>query len=361
MSLPSLEVNEYPDLDIGTLGTSVISQDNKEDICPPAANTQQQCQIRTLTQDYMLHMMEIPDYEAPFTPRPSASWTFPLQFLCDFAHAVLDEDTGNLLEYRHLIKHPKYKETWSNSFRQEIRQIMTTTETVFFINKNRHSTRPQRQHHLQKNCMHLQRRKEGQVPHSNHDGRQPHQLPQQQQNSICRPPNSQATPQKYHIHTQHNHVHWHQRLLFVHTNDMIWVLPNEAGTVPWGHKIEKYNLHNKVDTTGNVHCKVRCGMYGLPQAGIIMQKLLEKWLLKAGYRQSKVTPGYWKHDWQPSSFSLVVDDFGVKYINKAEVNHLIQTLKQDYKIEADWEGNRYLGITLDWNYKKCKVHLSMPE
>ena len=55
-----------------------------------------------------------------------------------------------------------------------------------------------------------------------------------------------------------------------------------------------------------------------------------------------------------------MDDFGVKYINKADVNHLIQTLKQDYEIEEDWEGTWYLGITLDWDYKKREVHLSMP-
>jgi hypothetical protein len=55
-----------------------------------------------------------------------------------------------------------------------------------------------------------------------------------------------------------------------------------------------------------------------------------------------------------------VDDFGVKYINETDVNHLIQALKQDYEIEEDWEGNRYLGITLDWDYKKREVHLSMP-
>jgi len=55
-----------------------------------------------------------------------------------------------------------------------------------------------------------------------------------------------------------------------------------------------------------------------------------------------------------------VDDFGVKYINKTDINHLIQALKQDYKIEEDWEGTRYLGNTLYWDYKKREVHLSMP-
>jgi hypothetical protein len=56
-----------------------------------------------------------------------------------------------------------------------------------------------------------------------------------------------------------------------------------------------------------------------------------------------------------------VDDFGVKYINKTDVNHLIQTLKQDYEIEEAWEGTWYLGITLNWDYKKREVHLSMPD
>jgi hypothetical protein len=53
-------------------------------------------------------------------------------------------------------------------------------------------------------------------------------------------------------------------------------------------------------------------MYGLPQAGIIAQELLEQRLLKAGYTQSKITSGYWKHEWRPISLTLVVDDFGVK-------------------------------------------------
>ena len=59
---------------------------------------------------------------------------FPVSW-CDLAYAVLDDDTGDLLEYRHLIKHPKYKDTWSNSFRMEIRRLATTTETISFISK----------------------------------------------------------------------------------------------------------------------------------------------------------------------------------------------------------------------------------
>ena len=57
-------------------------------------------------------------------------------------------------------------------------------------------------------------------------------------------------------------------------------------------------------------------MYGLPQAGLLANELLEKRLNEAGYRQSKLklVPGLWKHDWRPIQFTLVVDDFGVKYV-----------------------------------------------
>jgi hypothetical protein len=101
-------------------------------------------------------------------------------------------------------------------------------------------------------------------------------------------------------------------------------------------------------------------MYGLPQAGIIAQELLKEQLKKTGCTQSKFTPGYWKHEWCPISFTLVVDNFGVKYIGKEHVMHLIRVLKEHYEVEEDWEGTRYLGITMNWDYKNHQVHLSMP-
>jgi hypothetical protein len=102
-------------------------------------------------------------------------------------------------------------------------------------------------------------------------------------------------------------------------------------------------------------------MYGLPQTGIIAQELLEERLIVAGYRQSKLTPGFWTHDWRPIKITLVVDDFGVKYINKDDVTHLLAALQKDYDVHTDLEGTRYLGITLDWDYKGKRVHLSSPD
>ena len=121
-----------------------------------------------------------------------------------------------------------------------------------------------------------------------------------------------------------------------------------------------YGLRDKVSSDGYVYLEVRKGMYGLPQAGILAQKLLEERLEKHGYKQSKHTPGFWKHEWRPICFSLVVDDFGVKYVGKEHAEHLVAALKEDYEVETDWEGTKYCGVTIDWDYKKREVHISMP-
>jgi hypothetical protein len=80
--------------------------------------------------------MEIPGYNALFTPLQAASCRYSLQFLCDLAYAILDNRRDNLLEYCYLMKHPKHKDVWTKSFIKEIVCLATTTETFFFINKS---------------------------------------------------------------------------------------------------------------------------------------------------------------------------------------------------------------------------------
>ena len=100
-------------------------------------------------------------------------------------------------------------------------------------------------------------------------------------------------------------------------------------------------------------------MYRLPAVGILAQRILKKRLNKEGYKQSKVTPGFLMHNWRPVSFSLCVDDFGVKYVGKEHADHLMVLLSKIYKNSNDWEGKGYLGLDLDWDYEKREVHLSM--
>ena len=102
------------------------------------------------------------------------------------------------------------------------------------------------------------------------------------------------------------------------------------------------------------------GMYGLPQAGIIAQQLLEERLKKHGYRQSQTTPGLWIHGTGPISLSLVIGDFRVKYVGEENAQHLLDMVRQYYKCLCNWEGECYCGLTKKWDYKGQKVHLSMP-
>ena len=74
--------------------------------------------------------------------RQAASRTFLLQFLADFAAAVIDDDTGELLKYRHLIKNPKYRKDWGHSFGNEVGRLAQGmpgrsdgTNTMSFIDK----------------------------------------------------------------------------------------------------------------------------------------------------------------------------------------------------------------------------------
>jgi hypothetical protein len=95
--------------------------------------------------------------------------------------------------------------------------------------------------------------------------------------------------------------------------------------------IAEYNLLSLV-SDGHVYIVVQKGMYGLPQAGILANQLLARHLVIHGYHQNKFTPGIWRHVTRPIQFTLVVDDFGVKYKGKEHAQHLIDALETDYTV-----------------------------
>jgi hypothetical protein len=90
-------------------------------------------------------------------------------------------------------------------------------------------------------------------------------------------------------------------------------------------------------------------MYGLPQAGILVNQLLEKHLAAKGYYQCQHTPDLWRHVWRNITFCLVVDDFGVKVTNMHDMDHLIGTLKEHYTVAVDMTGSLFCRIQLIWN------------
>ncbi|KAL7479396.1 hypothetical protein ACHAW6_005128 [Cyclotella cf. meneghiniana] len=123
--------------------------------------------------------------------------------------------------------------------------------------------------------------------------------------------------------------------------------------------ISKYGLVQKV-LDGWVYVHIEKGMYGLPLAGLLANKLLASRLDAHGYYQCQFTPGLWCHKWHPVTFSLVVDDFGIKTVGLIHAKHLKEALQQYYTVYVDWTGQLFCGISLNWDYQGQTVDLSMP-
>jgi hypothetical protein len=122
--------------------------------------------------------------------------------------------------------------------------------------------------------------------------------------------------------------------------------------------IEKYDL-NELAQDGKVYIEIQKSMYGLPQAGILTNKLLQQNLVRDGYRPTTHTHDLRTRDTRPISFLLVVDDFRVKYVGREHSEHLMTCSKKEYNISSNWNGTAYCGLALDWDYKDCTLEFSM--
>jgi hypothetical protein len=123
--------------------------------------------------------------------------------------------------------------------------------------------------------------------------------------------------------------------------------------------IQKYNL-NDLAVDGWVYIEIRKGMYGLKQAGLLANQLLQTRLAPFGYYPARHTPGLWLHQTRPISFTLVVDYFAVKYVGKHHAEHLWNALLRTYELTTDWTATVYSGMTLKWDYKSRTCDISMP-
>ena len=70
-------------------------------------------------------------------------------------------------------------------------------------------------------------------------------------------------------------------------------------------------------------------------------------------------PGLWFYKTKPIAFTLVVDDFGIKYMKKEHIDHLLKAVKEKYPVKVDWIGSKYLGMDLKWDYENRTVTVEM--
>jgi hypothetical protein len=283
------------------------------------------------------------------------------------ALVVMDKATGKMLNYRQLLRHPTYNSDWTLSSANEFGWLangvggrVTGTNTIKFIPKS--AIPKDRRKDVTYGSFVCTVRPEKKEPNRtrfvvggdriNYPGKVATPTADMLVakillNSVISTPGAQfmtLDTSNFYLNTPL------ARPEYIRLN--IRDIPKEI--------IVEYNLKDIVEKDGSILLEANKGMYGLPHDRLIANELLENRLNKAGYFQSKYVPGLWSHKTRPIAFTLVVDNFGVKYIGKEHALHLKSFIEEHYKCSADWSDNRYIGITIDWEYANRKVHLSMP-
>ena len=102
-------------------------------------------------------------------------------------------------------------------------------------------------------------------------------------------------------------------------------------TIP--HKIiDQYNVRKLMHNV-NVYIEVRKGIPGLKQTGKIANERLKTHLAKFGYYPISHTSVLRISKTNNVTFTLCVDDFGMKYTNRAHAEHLLNALKKYTKFQ----------------------------
>ena len=283
------------------------------------------------------------------------------------ACAVFDEETGRMLNYRQLFTHPKHKEVWTTSSADEFGRLaqgvggrIEGTNTIFFIPYSKIPRDRLRDITYGRFVCDIRMAKDNpyrtrltvggdKINYPGEVGTPTCELLLAKIffNSVISTPNARfltADISNFYLNTPMTRYEY------------VWLsmrdIPDEI--------IKEYKLTEIATSNNNVYIEVRKGMYGLPQAGLLAQQLLEKRLNAHGYTQDPLIPGYWTHSKRPIQFILTVDDFGIKYVGREHAEHLLNIIKKDYKLTIDWTGTKYIGLTHDWDYDRGKVHVSMP-
>ena len=101
------------------------------------------------------------------------------------------------------------------------------------------------------------------------------------------------------------------------------------------------------------------GIYGLPHAGRLANQKLCKLLASHGYHPT-ATSCLFKHEVHDTYFALVVDDFAIKYSDRAHADHLFNAIRTEYDLDIDWDGSKFIGMSIVYDRAAHTITLSMP-
>ncbi len=209
---------------------------------------------------------------------------------CKQIQLIRDNDTGEYLNYRQLIRDPKHQKIWNTSAANEFGQLaegvgsrVKATNTIFFIPKDKVPKDRMKDVMYRSFSCNLKPNKA-----------ETHQTRLTAGGDRINYPNDFGTPaadmtlvkillssiistkgakcvmldmKDFYLNTPM------KRYKYLHLK--LSNIPKEI--------LIKYKLREITTLVGYVYCEIRKGMYGLPQAGIIAQELLQKGLAKVGY------------------------------------------------------------------------------
>ena len=219
------------------------------------------------------------------------------------AMAVLEKDMGKLLKYRQLLQDPRYKKEWSKSAANEFGclaqgvgdRVKGTNTMKFICKKDVPSDRTRDVTYGSFLCKVRNKKKEKNRTRLTVGGNR------------INYPGEVATPTAEMLVAKllFNSVISTKGARFMTADLSNFYLKTplkrpeyirlKLSDIP-DEIIQQYGLRDKASKDGYVYMEVTKGMYGLPQAGLLANQLLEKCLNKHGYRQSKLVPRLWSHD-----------------------------------------------------------------
>ena len=86
---------------------------------------------------------------------------------------------------------------------------------------------------------------------------------------------------------------------------------------------------------GWVYIEIHKALYSLSQSGALAAKKVARDLKPYKYYKVPKTNGLWRHASCPISFTLVVNEFGILYVDKADAEHIQAALKAHYPMTVE--------------------------
>lgn len=116
-----------------------------------------------------------------------------------------------------------------------------------------------------------------------------------------------------------------------------------------------------IDDKGFMYMEVTGNMYGLPQAGFIFGRGRDLHLTANGYREDPHVPCLWTDTTDPTfNFTIIVDDFAIKWHNQASYDRLKSVMDKKYTCTHQPVLRKFAGTTIDYDRSAGTLFVTAP-